>query len=201
MRDCPNNGTDYYAKTLVFVQSSAMGKSKLMNAFGESCLMINYIFRKDNGYPLGNSKILQFMILEPPDEVTQTVNKLPSKQFVAIGDSFVHTRRAIVIWNHSITIGLIFSSFEIRGFCVLHAPVVSSNLICLIVNEWVEKQHSSLSLKKLAYLKHQIMAPLDPNKKSTGGPADNKRDQWIKFYNVVVLKASVVAKNFAIDKS
>lgn len=201
MRDCPNDSTDYYANTLVFVQSSGMGKSRLADAFSESCLMINYILCKDDGYPPSDSEILQFMISEPPDEVTQTVNKSPSKQFAAMGGSFVHTRRANVIWNHSVAIGLIFSSFEICGFCVLHAPVVSSNLMCLIVNEWVERQHSSLSLKKLAYLRHQIMAPLDPNEESTGDPADNRRDQRIKFCNAVVSRASVVVKNFAMDKS
>lgn len=65
MRDCINNSLDYYAKIFGFVQSSGMGKSRLVDKFGESCLIINYIFCKDNGYPPSDINILQFMLSKP----------------------------------------------------------------------------------------------------------------------------------------
>jgi hypothetical protein len=44
------NGTvkisDYYARTIVFVQSSGVGNSRLADAFGQSCPMINFVFVK-----------------------------------------------------------------------------------------------------------------------------------------------------------
>lgn len=54
MQDCIIDCSDYYAKTFVFVQSSGMGKSRLADAFGKICLMINFILRKDDGYPPGD---------------------------------------------------------------------------------------------------------------------------------------------------
>ncbi|KAI9773304.1 MAG: hypothetical protein M1839_002164 [Geoglossum umbratile] len=43
----------YYSRTLVFVQSSGLGKSRLVDIFGKSCPMINLILRKSGtrGYP------------------------------------------------------------------------------------------------------------------------------------------------------
>ena len=60
-----------------FYYSSGMGKSKLTDAFGKNCLIINFILCKNNGYPHGNTKILQFMLLEPPDKVKESIKKLP----------------------------------------------------------------------------------------------------------------------------
>lgn len=89
--DCP----DYYIKTFVFVQSSGMGKSRLTDAFGKNCLMINFILCKDDGYPPGDNEILQFMLLEPSDEVTKLDNKLPPQPNAAMGAPLVEFRRAI----------------------------------------------------------------------------------------------------------
>lgn len=54
-----------------------MDKSRLADAFGKSCLMINFMFCKDDGYSPIDTKILQFMLSEPPDKVKDFVNKLP----------------------------------------------------------------------------------------------------------------------------
>jgi hypothetical protein len=37
---------EFYARTLVFLQSSGMGKSRLADAFGQGCPMINYVLRE-----------------------------------------------------------------------------------------------------------------------------------------------------------
>lgn len=95
MQDCITDCPDYYVKTFVFVQSSGMGKSRLADAFGKNCLMINFILCKDDGYPPGDSKILQFMLSEPPDEVIKLDNKLPSQPNAAVSAPLVKFRRAI----------------------------------------------------------------------------------------------------------
>lgn len=58
MRDCTQDCSDYYTKTFVFVQSSGMGKLRLADAFGKSCLTINFILREDDGYPPDDTEIL-----------------------------------------------------------------------------------------------------------------------------------------------
>src|SRR5262249_47969551 len=52
----------FYAKTLIFVQSSGMGKSRLADAFGETCPMINFVLRDKGttGYPPTDSEVLSF---------------------------------------------------------------------------------------------------------------------------------------------
>lgn len=54
-----------------------MGKLRLVNTFDESCLIINFIFYKNNGYSLGDIKILQFMLSKPPNEVKESIYKSP----------------------------------------------------------------------------------------------------------------------------
>lgn len=80
MQDCTNNCLDYYAKIFVFVQSSKMGKLRLADVFSEICLIINFVLYKDDGYPFDNTKILQFMLSEPPNKVKKSINKLPQKK-------------------------------------------------------------------------------------------------------------------------
>lgn len=96
--------------------------------------------------------------------------------------------------------GLLYSSFEILELCALLALVASPNLMCLIVNEWVERQDSKLSLENVASIRHQMMAPLDPNEALTGDLIDNRRNQRIEFCNAVVLRASYVARKFAMNR-
>jgi hypothetical protein len=53
----------FYAKTLIFVQSSGMGKSRLADAFGKECPMVNFVLREEKtfGYPPADSEVLSFM--------------------------------------------------------------------------------------------------------------------------------------------
>lgn len=80
MQDYTHNCSNYYVKPFVFIQSSGMGKSKLVDAFGKNCLMINFIFFKNDGYFPCNTKILQLMLLKLLDEVKKFVNELPQKK-------------------------------------------------------------------------------------------------------------------------
>ena len=56
------------------------------------------------------------------------------------------------------------------------------------------------SLKKLASLKYQIMALMNPKKASNRDLAINRHNQLIQFYNTVVSRMSDVDKKFAMDK-
>jgi hypothetical protein len=125
MQHCIDDKSAYYAKTLVFVQSSGMGKSRLADAFGESCPMINFILRENEGYPPGDSEILDFMCEKPPKRLSDTVSKSPSKPKSGGEDrSAFDKRRTVAIWNHSVAVGLLKASFEaceFNAFLVLTA--------------------------------------------------------------------------------
>lgn len=84
---------------------------------------------------------------------------------------------------------------------MLLALIISANLIYLIVNQWVETQNPMLSLKKPTSFKYQIIALLNLKEVLDKDLAVNRRDQRIRFYNIVVLSISNVASKFAMDKS
>lgn len=107
---------------------------------------------------------------------------------------FVKDRRVTAIWNYSVTMRLFYSSFEICKHCALLAFVRSVNLMCVIINQWVKREDSKLSLKNLIFIKYQMMAPLDLNKALTGILAINRYVQQIRFCNVVVSKTSNIAR-------
>jgi hypothetical protein len=53
---------EYYAKILVFAQSSGTGKSRLVECFGQECPMINFILREETtSFPLADRGILSFL--------------------------------------------------------------------------------------------------------------------------------------------
>lgn len=72
--------------------------------------------------------------------------------------------------------------------------------MCLIINQWVEIQDPTLSLKKLASFKHLIMALLNPKEVLNEDLAIKRCDQRIWFYDVVGLSISNVIREFAMYK-
>ncbi|KAI9783978.1 MAG: hypothetical protein M1839_002923 [Geoglossum umbratile] len=171
MKDCISGPLPYYAKTLVFVQSSGMGKSRLADNFGTTCPMINFILRKDSvGYPPTDSKIQQFMCQEIPDDVLKIVLNSPSKT------EYPHPKAAIV-WNHSVMFGILKASFE-------------------IFNVWVEGQTcTEMCLEELANTRHKEMKPSDTNR--TGDTSSQER---IDFCDEVERKASATARLLVQDQ-
>ena len=112
MKDCISGALPpHYAKTLVFVQSSGMGKSRLADTFGTTCPMINFILRKDSvGYPPTDDKIQAFMRQPMSSGLLNSIRNSPSRK----GSSeSVKRARAAIIWNHSIMFGILQASFEI----------------------------------------------------------------------------------------
>jgi hypothetical protein len=101
----------YYAKTLVFVQSSGMGKSRLADTFGTTLPMINFILRKDNvGYPPTDDQIQDFMRRPMSTDLRDRILDSPSRKDSP--DPAKHAR-ANIVWNHSVMFGIFMASFKI----------------------------------------------------------------------------------------
>jgi hypothetical protein len=113
VRDKEALSEDYYAKTMVFVQSSGMGKSRLADTFGQSCPMINFVLREEgtSGFPPADPKILSFICTNLSQIDHTSLRESPMKGV----DIAKNTRaaRAEAVWNHSIAVGLLQASFEI----------------------------------------------------------------------------------------
>ena len=132
----------YYAKTLIFVQSSGMGKSRLADAFGRYCPMINFVLREEGttGYPPPDGEVLSFMLKSLSETVKRKItdspqaheiaskltleeapgSKPPSPKKARISSPRANEESeiflenwAVTIWNHSIAVGLLQASFEI----------------------------------------------------------------------------------------
>lgn len=58
---------------------------------------------------------------------------------MAINIPIIKDKKIIIIWNHSIIIKLLYSSFEIYKLCILLALIASTNLIYLIINSYIKK--------------------------------------------------------------
>jgi hypothetical protein len=98
---------DYYSRSLVFAQSSGLGKSRLAEMFGTTCPMINFILREDGsrGFPPADSEIRKFVRMEMSDD-DRCVMSTPSRKHGRVNDTVA------TIWNHSIAVGLLQASFE-----------------------------------------------------------------------------------------
>ena len=61
IRQYEQEGLDeFYSRFLLFVQSSGTGKSRLADAFGEICPMVNYVIRLDSyGFPPRDTKMAE----------------------------------------------------------------------------------------------------------------------------------------------
>jgi hypothetical protein len=130
----------HYAKTLTFVQSSGMGKSRLADVFGKECPMVNFVLREEGsvGYPPPDKEVLSFLrkklsaqnqekILKSQKrkklsskrnsgEITDSPPPLKSEkehESSRISDETFLESMAATVWNHSIAVGLLQASFAI----------------------------------------------------------------------------------------
>jgi hypothetical protein len=114
VRDKEALSEDYYAKTMVFVQSSGMGKSRLADTFGQSCPMINFVLREEgtSGFPPADPEILSF-IRSTLSQIDHTSLRDSPMKGVEETTKNIRAARAEAVWNHSIAVGLLQASFEI----------------------------------------------------------------------------------------
>ncbi|KAI9774504.1 MAG: hypothetical protein M1839_001692 [Geoglossum umbratile] len=176
MKDCISGPLPYYAKTLVFVQSSGMGKSRLADNFGTTCPMINFILRKEGvGYPPTDSEIQKFMCKQMPEDLLNAVQSSPPKEEQST--CTYPPSRAAIIWNYSVMFGILKASFK-------------------IFNVWVKGQTcTEMCLEKLANIRYEEMKLSDTN--GTGDTSSQKR---IDFCHQVKRKASEIARSLVMDR-
>ena len=120
------NAEQYYAKTLVFVQSSGMGKSRLADAFGQLCPMITFILRdpETSGFPPPDEEIRSFLRTKLPANIPGPT----SEQGISRGTSgdFLK-KRADVAWNHTLVTALLQASFETCKLAMYFETLANSN--------------------------------------------------------------------------
>jgi hypothetical protein len=147
----------YYAKTLVFVQSSGMGKSRLADAFGQHCPMINFILRDygTSGFPPPDEDILSFLRHDPPSNIpgptsqgtsketsegtsketskgkSKEISEGTSKETPDETSSDFLKRRAAVAWNHTLAAALLQASFETCKLPVFFAELIANSNILI----------------------------------------------------------------------
>jgi hypothetical protein len=194
MRDCVNDESPYYAKTLVFVQSSGVGKSRLADSFGRICPMINFVLREEgDGYPPSDRQVQQFMCQPIPDHVRKVISNSLSKDKMSAPVEFSE-RRMASIWNHCIAFGILEASFKT---CESQVPSLISAYSDSAVNAWVEKQNcKEISLEELAQLRHEEMKPVN-----VSDMADSRSHMHIDFCNLVVEEAGTIATRMAMDQT
>ncbi|KAI9779346.1 MAG: hypothetical protein M1839_007454 [Geoglossum umbratile] len=159
------NMEEYYSKTLVFLQSSGVGKSRLADTFGETCLMISFNLRREGtiGYPPADTEILDFMQRRPSSSYSTILHQSPQKN----QDPEYPSIRGQYTWDHSIVVSLLRASFE-------------------YLDEWVQEQkQAGMSLRELAEARHRIMAPIKT------GVWNARSTERIKYCDSVVTKATV----------
>ena len=133
-----NNMDSFYAKTKIFVQSSGMGKSRLADAFGKECPMVNFVLREERtlDYPPADSEVLSFMLkrlsVQDRKKITDTpTENLSSKRIPGTEDEIFPERMVTTVWDHSIAVGLLQASFE---FCKLRPLFITTKAQVLIQN-------------------------------------------------------------------
>jgi hypothetical protein len=174
----PQKRDEFYARTLVFLQSSGMGKSRLADAFGQGCPMINYVVREKGsaGFPLADDEILSFMRERPSDGQKRSLTKSSDNS----APQNYPEKRADMTWYHSLAVGLLQASFE-------------------ILSTWVEEpSRAGMRLNDLAALRHKEMA-YNSESEETAHEFDseellNSRSiERIKFCRLVAARAGKIA--------
>lgn len=76
------DGLKIYAKTLLLVQSTGMGKSRLADKFGETCPMINFTLGQEDYkcYPPVDEEVRSFLCEDMPEQVKTKVLDTPRKK-------------------------------------------------------------------------------------------------------------------------
>lgn len=95
-----------HTRTLVFAQSSGMGKLRLVDAFGKTCPMISFVLREKGtqGFPPANTEVLSCLRRPPPVTfLPVTANSASEKVYWSVE----------TIWSHIVALGLIQACFEI----------------------------------------------------------------------------------------
>jgi hypothetical protein len=157
----------FYSRTLIFLQSSGVGKSRLADTFGQTCLMINYVLREKGarGFPPADDEILSLMQKRTQGDQEGILYVSPRKN----RNRIYPATRAGVIWYHSLAVGVLQASFE-------------------ELYKWV-KESSPQSPTDLAALRHGEMT----HNFGGHGELSYRSEKRIKFCQDVAKRAEEIA--------
>jgi hypothetical protein len=118
IREYEQEGSNnYYSKSLLFVQSTGTGKSRLADAFSEICPMVSYVIRKDQfGFPPRDDEVLTFIQSNPSRDEEALMLSPVSKPKLTLDD---RSERLSNIWFHAIAVGILQASFEVCKYFFL----------------------------------------------------------------------------------
>ena len=111
-----------YARTLLLVQSTGMGKSRLADKFGETCPMINFTLGQADFkcYPPVDGEVSSFLCKEMSEEIKEMICNSPKRE--RISSEFISENMAITTWNHTRAAAFLQACFEV---CKLHQLSIS----------------------------------------------------------------------------
>ena len=116
------DGSKIYSKTLLLVQSTGMGKSRLADKFGETCPMINFTLGREDFkcYPPVDKEVRSFLCKNMPEEVKTKVlhtprkKKLSSKHLPEQSETEQYYENlATMLWNHTRAAAFLQACFEV----------------------------------------------------------------------------------------
>lgn len=216
------DGLRIYARTLLLVQSTGMGKSRLADKFGETCPMINFTLGQEDYkcYPPIDEEVRSFLCEDMPEVIKTKVldmprkKKLSSKRFLGQSESKVSALELpkpekITTERPSLNRDTSFSFLEEDKRAQRRTKQYHENLAttlwnhtraaaflqaCFEVsNTWVGDQNTETTLETLAKIRHEKMAPY--NHRSKGMDEWNRRsDDRTHFCEGIAYRAEEIAK-------
>lgn len=99
----------HYSKTLLFMQGSGAGKSRLADEVGKRRLMVTYVVRDlPGGFPPRDHEMLEFLLSKPGDDDEKKMS--PGRPVgTAYNDLEERTQN---IWSHALIVAVLQATFE-----------------------------------------------------------------------------------------
>ena len=95
----------FYARTITLVQSSGMGKSRLLAEFGKRYPSMTFCLRPEyGGYPPPDSGVLRSILAPMPFDISSSHRRAHS--------SFEHDRELFLLWAHALAASYLQASFD-----------------------------------------------------------------------------------------
>ena len=103
----------YYSKSLAFIQSSGVGKSRLADEYGGDVPMVTYVLRSalEDGYPPAD-RAIRTLLLATISREDEDILASPGSE----RQKDEKNVRSNNIWYHALALGLLQATFDCGGF-------------------------------------------------------------------------------------